>query len=94
MSCPLCVAEHLTTWFHEDDIAYCCLCKSCGVPMVVLRQHNVKPTSEELDHMLKVLNKAARSYFGTQHYWIDRRRRQIPSHYHLHARRGKNDDLA
>lgn len=59
--------------------------------MVVLRQHNIKPTSEELDHMLKVLNKAALKYFRFQRYWIDRRRRRIPDHYHLHARRKEKE---
>lgn len=62
--------------------------------MVVLKQHGVKPTREERNHMLKVLNKAAIGYFHSDYYWIDKRRRQIPDHYHLHARRVKNDDPA
>lgn len=61
--------------------------------MVVLKQHGIKSTSEELDHMVKVLNEAALRRFGPQYYWIDKRRRRISDHYHLHARLVKSDDF-
>ena len=61
-------------------------CESCGVPMVVLRDHRVEVSESELEHMLERLGEAARQFYGGRRFFIDRERRQIPDHFHAHAR--------
>ena len=55
--------------------------------MVVLKRHDANPTSEERSHMLRILDEAALWYFISEDYYIDERQRQLPDHYHAHARR-------
>ncbi|MEY2965979.1 MAG: hypothetical protein RLY50_29, partial [Actinomycetota bacterium] len=38
--CELCEAARMTEWFFEDDEMWIAECESCGVPMVVWREHD------------------------------------------------------
>ena len=54
--------------------------------MVVWRTHGVEPPAEQLEHMLSKLGEAADSRFGPGGWSYDRVMRQIPDHFHAHAR--------
>ena len=86
MACPLCEAARTTPWYHEDDTGWVADCEVCDVPMVVWKQHAVDPPSEVLDHLLASLDRVATARFGPDGYRIDRVMRQIPDHFHAHAR--------
>jgi len=79
MECPLCKAEHLTNWYYEDDLFYFCDCKSCGIPMVVLRRHTMKPSWDEVNGMKYV----TRVLFGAD-IRFRTEQRQIKDHLHWH----------
>ena len=82
--CLLCRGEKLTPWFHEDDVCWIAECEICVVPMVVWRSHGTRPPPAHLEHMLSHLNRVAERELGD--FWIDDRMRNIPDHWHVHAR--------
>ena len=82
--CMLCRAERITPWYHEDDVCWIAECDICAVPMVVWRSHGVTPPSSDRDHMLTQLRDVARAQVGA--HWIDDHMRNIPDHWHAHAR--------
>ena len=84
--CELCEAARMTTWYHEDDICWIADCEICDVPMVVWREHGATPPETAVDHMVAALDRVATSRFGSGGYNIDRIMRQIPDHFHAHAR--------
>jgi len=84
--CELCEAARMTTWYHEDDVCWVADCEVCDVPMVVWRRHGAEPPPADLDHMLARLDEVAVSRFGHGGFSVDRTMRQIPDHFHAHAR--------
>ena len=82
--CMLCRAEHITPWYHEDEVCWIAECEICETPMVVWRQHGVHPPEEHLSHMLGHLKSVAQRQIGD--HWLDRHMRNIPDHWHAHAR--------
>ena len=84
--CELCEAARLTTWYHEDDVCWVADCEICGVPMVVWRTHDTEPPEADLLHMLEELGRAADAVLGVGRWSVDRTMRQIPDHFHAHAR--------
>lgn len=84
--CELCEARRMTPWMYEDEFCFVAECESCGVPMVVLREHRVEVEEVELERMLERLAEAAREFYGERRFFIDKERRQIPDHFHAHAR--------
>ena len=82
--CDLCRAKRLTPWYHEDDICWIAECDVCDVPMVVWRWHGTTPPPEHLEHMRARLHDVALSQVGE--YYVDDHMRNIPDHYHAHAR--------
>ena len=83
--CDLCEAAKITPWFHEDDLCWIAECEICATPMVVWRFHGKVPPPEHLDHMHVELAKVAKDRLTVEHY-VDDNMRQIPDHYHAHAR--------
>ncbi len=83
--CDLCKAERYTHWYHEDDLCWIADCEVCSVPMVVWKPHGTEPTERERAHMLEALTDAGRSRFGDA-FHLDTNMRQIPEHWHAHAR--------
>jgi|GEM_PF-1316548 len=81
-SCELCDNERVTTRHYEDAVVWAADCKTCGVPMVVLRRHSTKPTKEELKVAMDVARQLAKATGGK----IDKKRRSIPDHWHVHVR--------
>jgi len=84
--CELCEAARLTPWHHEDEICWVADCEICDVPMVVWRRHGAAPPEDERAHMLDVLARVATARFGEGGFHVDPAMRQIPDHFHAHAR--------
>lgn len=84
--CELCEAARMTMWFHEDDICWIAECEVCSVPMVVWRWHGVEPPPGDVDHMVATLERVASEVFAGEEFSVDRTMRQIPDHFHAHAR--------
>ena len=82
--CDLCRAARITPWFHEDDVCWIAECEICAVPMVVWRWHGTEPPAEHLEHMHARLHEVAATRIGA--HWLDDVMRNIPDHYHVHAR--------
>jgi hypothetical protein len=53
--------------------------------MVVWRGHGTEPPTEELEHMHARLAEVVTVHFTFEHY-VDDHMRNIPDHYHAHAR--------
>ena len=86
MSCDLCEAAVLTTRYFEDETCWIGDCEVCLVPMVVWRVHDPVPPEEVRRHLHGALSAVARVEFASTPFTIDERMRNIPDHYHAHAR--------
>jgi len=86
--CELCEAARFTHWYYEDDVCWVADCEACDCPMVVWKLHGVAPDPADVDHMVARLSEAGVVRFGdgVDAFRIDRVMRQIPSHFHAHAR--------
>jgi len=82
--CDLCEAAKITHWFHEDDVCWIAECEICDTPMVVWRWHGTEPGSEAMAHMHEQLARIAADVFDG--HYVDDNMRNIPDHYHAHAR--------
>ena len=82
--CDLCRALKLTPWFFEDDICWIAECEICETPMVVWRFHGTTPPESHVAHMRERLREVATAQLGE--FWVDGHMRNIPDHYHAHAR--------
>ena len=76
----------MTEWYHEDDVCWVAECEVCYVPMVVWRWHGTEPGDSDLAHMLQTLEEVAGRVFDGAEFTVDRTMRQIPEHFHAHAR--------
>jgi len=84
--CELCEAARLTTWYHEDDVCWVADCEICAVPMVVWKTHGTDPPEGDRDHMMAHLGRVADDVLGAETWSVDAVMRQIPDHFHAHAR--------
>jgi hypothetical protein len=82
--CLLCQAERITHWYLEDDLCWIADCTICATPMVVWKWHGVDPSDEDRVAMLARLSATADAVFDG-HYFDDNMR-NIPDHFHVHAR--------
>jgi hypothetical protein len=53
----------------------------------VWRRHGIDPPADEHEHMLAALGAVADGRWGAGKWRVDAIRRQIPDHFHAHARR-------
>ncbi len=77
-----------THWYAEFDEPFRFVivdCDSCDVPMAVLGTHRKRPTDDERAAMQQALSRIADEKFPGG-WFFDDHMRQIPEHYHLHAR--------
>ncbi len=86
MSCDLCEAAVLTTRYFEDETCWIGDCEVCLVPMVVWRVHDPAPPDEVRRHLHEALGAVAQAEFAATPFTIDEHMRNIPDHYHAHAR--------
>lgn len=85
-ACELCRADRFTHWYVEDDVCWVADCEACGVPMVVAHGHGPEPTDDVIAHALARLTEVGEERFGIDGFTIDRMMRQVPDHFHAHAR--------
>jgi len=83
--CELCEAARITPWFHEDELCWVAECEICAVPMVVWRRHDNAPPDDLKAELHRRLAEVVQVHFDFEHY-IDDNMRNIPDHYHAHAR--------
>ena len=86
--CELCELTRTTHWYAEFDEPVrfvICDCDSCDVPMAVLGIHRKAPTVAEREVLERQLAKVADAKYPGG-WFFDDHMRQIPDHYHLHAR--------
>jgi hypothetical protein len=83
-TCPLCRAERITRWYFESELCWIADCQICSTPMVVWRQHGM-PDEKTRAAMLEQLNAVAAQEYP-EGFWLDPVMRQIPDHFHCHAR--------
>jgi len=86
--CELCELVRSTRWYAQffDPLPFTVLeCDSCDTPMAVLGEHRSQVSEFEKRLMQEALTVVGRALdLGEFHF--DDRMRQIPDHYHLHAR--------
>jgi hypothetical protein len=76
----------MTPWYYEDQVCWVADCEVCDVPMVVWRRHGATPPDDEVAHMVAALRRVAEVRFAGFDFSVDRVMRQIPGHFHAHAR--------
>ncbi len=84
--CDLCEAAPLTTRYLDDDLCWIADCEICLVPMVVWRPHVDAPPVEIKRELHARLAVVADRELGPGNWTIDDHMRNIPDHYHAHAR--------
>jgi hypothetical protein len=84
--CELCAAAVVTKRYFEDETCWIGDCEICLVPMVVWRVHDAAPADEVKRHLHEALTAVANEEFATTPWTIDDHMRNIPDHYHAHAR--------
>lgn len=61
-------------------------CEVCAVPMMVWWDHGPIAPDEVRERLLAELTGAADDRFGAGNWKLDTTMRQVPDHYHAHAR--------
>ena len=84
--CELCEAAVITTRYFENDLCWIGDCEICLVPMVVWRSHGPQPADDLKEQMHGYLAVVADEVLGEGIWRIDDHMRNIPDHYHAHAR--------
>ena len=86
--CELCRLVRSTRWYAEfhEPLRFTVLdCDSCDVPMAVLGAHRATATVDEKAYMTAALRTVVDA-LGLGDVTFDDHMRQIPDHYHVHAR--------
>ena len=84
--CELCEAAKMTRWYHEDDLCWIADCEICEVPMVVWKAHDPAPDEPTKALLHERLAVVVEEHFVDFDHYVDDNMRQIPDHYHAHAR--------
>lgn len=85
--CDLCEAAVISTRYYEDDTCWIADCEICLVPMVVWRVHSPTPPDDVKSALHEQLGRVADVELGVGLWTLDDHMRNIPDHYHAHARR-------
>jgi hypothetical protein len=86
VGCDLCEAAVITTRYFEDEDCWIADCEICLVPMVVWRTHDATPPEDVKGRLRSALTAVADKEFGDGNWTYDDHMRNIPDHYHAHAR--------
>jgi hypothetical protein len=84
--CELCEAAPLTRRYLDDELCWIADCEICLVPMVVWREHDPVPNDDVKSALHERLAVVANEVLGEGGWKIDDHMRNIPDHYHAHAR--------
>ena len=90
-NCSLCEREVFTKVLYENEKWWVTECKTCHVPMIVLKEHGRAPTTSEMSIAKRVLEWAAVLYgwYNVEETRFDPYHRTIRDHWHAHLRRRK-----
>lgn len=86
VDCELCAGAVVTTRYFDNDLCWIGDCEVCLVPMVVWREHGSAPPAVLKSAMHDLLSVVADGELGVGNWTIDDHMRNIPDHYHAHAR--------
>lgn len=80
MNCPLCNPERITKWYDNIKSEYWLIfdCKTCCIPMLVLKRHTMQPTKAELNEAEEI----RKNFFSNRKF--RKNQRKIPNHLHWH----------
>jgi hypothetical protein len=84
--CELCRADRYTHWYATSDDGWVADCEVCSVPMVVWWDHGPDAGHEVRERLFGVLSAVADERFGPGQWKLDTTMRQVPQHFHAHAR--------
>ena len=84
--CDLCEGAVITTRYFDDEDCWIADCEICLVPMAVWRTHDAVPPDDVKERLFAALAAVADTEFGTGNWSYDDHMRNIPDHYHAHAR--------
>jgi len=87
MSCDLCKREPRTRQYYEDSKLWIVDCDTCGVPLIIWKEHVMEVGVEDVTHMLQVIEKIFPDMGDG--YYLDSEMRKIPEHKHWHLRKGR-----
>ncbi len=76
----------MTKRYFANDECWIGDCEICLVPMVVWRVHDAPPPPEGKRRLHDALRDVATTRFADGDWRIDDHMRNIPEHYHAHAR--------
>ncbi len=85
-TCDLCEAAPITTRYLDDELCWIADCEICLVPMVVWRVHSATPDADTKAQLHDRLAAVANAVIGEGGWKVDDNMRNIPDHYHAHAR--------
>jgi len=80
--CPLCklaAGDIKTKLYYQDKLIIIVDCLTCGIPMVVLKEHKMNANNFELGHM----EMTAKEIFGKD-IKFRKTQRQVKNHLHWH----------
>lgn len=86
--CELCGLERLTKWYYEDEDFIICDCLTCGVPMVVAREHTVEPEFLKGEGCEEILKEICESLVGRK-VRFRKSQRKVKGHWHWHLGGGR-----
>lgn len=86
MSCPLCELEDRTKLYYSDDVVDIRECDTCGIPLVTLKRHTMRPTAREIERMAHAV-----SYHLGYDATVRTTQRDIQDHYHWHIEKEASD---
>ncbi|MEM7340023.1 MAG: hypothetical protein AAF467_15315 [Actinomycetota bacterium] len=84
--CELCRADRFTHWYTTSADGWVADCEVCSVPMVVWWGHGSTVPDDVRERLLAELAAAADERFGPGNWRFDTTMRQVPGHFHAHAR--------
>jgi len=87
--CELCLAKPLTRRYYECSLYWIADCATCGVPMVVFKEHHERIDSWIINEAIKV----CKSMFDMDSYTLDFTTRKIHGHAHFHLRPKKTQTV-
>lgn len=85
-NCELCQADRWTHWYAVTDDGWIADCEVCAVPMMVWWDHGPNAPDDAKARLLEALTAAADERFGPGNWQLDTTMRQVPEHFHAHAR--------
>jgi len=79
LGCELCRLEYLTPWHYDDELMVICDCATCGIPMLVFREHGPRKGKEHHEARMKLIE-----LYGKRLIKIRTKARRITDHEHWH----------